>query len=189
MADKVTLNIEKRVVLKLAKEEPKVKVNVQFPIKIELDLRRGLSGEYFIYDHPLMDIVIMPKKNKIVTFGKRFPKHDPYISQDKYFDYLLRKGTIIPDTVQGGNVLGSLEAVYPINDKVDNIQAILLLTYLFIQEELPIYKTVEHYDEEFEDELTDPSPEDSTELGEVPQDVRKGSIDRAMTPYGLMYRI
>jgi hypothetical protein len=189
MAEKIKIDINKMVALRLIKSSPEIKISVEKPIKIELILRRGLSGEYFISDHPLIDIVLMPQKNKIVTFAKRLPKYDPYIAQDKFFDFLMRKGVIVPDTVQGGNVLGSMEAVYPINNDVDTIQALLLLTYLFIKEEIPLYQHIDAFEQEFDDELLDPDPQNSTELGEVPQDPRKGSIDPAMKPYGLIYRI
>ena len=36
-----------------------------------------------------------------------------------------------------------------------------------------------------EDNLTEPTPEDSTALGEVPQEPRKGSIVPGVNPYGL----
>ena len=189
MAEKVTLNISNTVALRIMPGDEGIKININQPIKIELILRRGLGGEYMIYDHPLIDIVIMPDKNKIVTFSKRLPMSDPYIAQDKLFSLLMMKGLIVPDTVQGGNVLGSIEAVYPINKDVDAIQALLLIIYKFVQEEAPIYHAIKHFEDEIEDELLEPDPQDSTELGEVPQDPRKGSIDPGASPYGLMYRI
>ena len=38
---------------------------------------------------------------------------------------------------------------------------------------------------EEEDHLTEPTPEDSTPLGQVPQEPRKGSIMPGVNPYGL----
>ncbi len=39
--------------------------------------------------------------------------------------------------------------------------------------------------QEEEDYLTEPTPEDSTPLGQVPQEPRKGSIMPGINPYGL----
>ena len=133
MNEAVTIKINKTVALAIKRKETKLRFNVEKPVTIELVLRRALNGDYMIHDHPLYDIVIMPEKNKIVTFSKRHPKTDPYPAQDKFFDYLKRKGMVVADSIQGGNVFGSLEATYPINDKIDTIQALLLIIYHFFQ--------------------------------------------------------
>ena len=189
MADDVKIKIGSEVSVALKKAFKPFKVDIKFPTTIKLNLRRALNGDYLIYDHPLFDIVIMPTKNKIVSFRKRDTQIDPYPSQDKYLDYLMRLGMIVQDSIQGGNVYGSLEAVYPINDKVDTIQALLLATYNFLKDEKELFGAVEEIEEEYEDRLLDPEAEDSTELGEVPQAAKKGSIDPNSLPYGLIYRI
>jgi len=189
MVDKVKINIEPKVKIAIKKAYKPLKLSIKFPTTIELKLRRALNGDYLIYDHPLFDIVIMPDKNKIVTFRKRNPKTDPYPSQDKFFDYLMRLGMVVQDSIQGGNVYGSLEAIYPINDKVDTIQALFLAMYNFLKDELEFFKAVDDYEEDYEDSLVEPDPEDSTELGEVPHSDRKGAIDPNSTPYSLVYRI
>ena len=189
MAEDVKIKIGSEVSVALKKAFKPFKVDIKFPTTIKLNLRRALNGDYLIYDHPLFDIVIMPTKNKIVSFRKRDTQIDPYPSQDKYLDYLMRLGMIVQDSIQGGNVFGSLEAVYPINDKVDTIQALLLATYNFLKDEKELFSAVEEFEEEYEDRLLDPEAEDSTELGEVPQAAKKGSIDPNSLPYGLIYRI
>ena len=45
----------------------------------------------------------------------------------------------------------------------------------------------DEYDDERLDALLRPSPEDSTELGDVPQAASKGSHDSSVRPYGFMY--
>tara|TARA_R100000234_G_scaffold76305_1_gene47403 strand:+ start:5555 stop:6124 length:570 start_codon:yes stop_codon:yes gene_type:complete len=189
MAEDIKIEIKPEVSIAVKKTLKPFKIDVKFPTTISLNLRRALNGDYLIYDHPLFDIAIMPGKNKIVSFRKREPKTDPYPSQDKYFDYLMRLGMVVQDSIQGGNVYGSLEAVYPINDKVDTIQALLLATYNFLKDEKELFRAVDEFEEEYDDSLLDPNPEDSTELGEVPQAAKKGSIDPNSLPYGLTYRI
>ena len=189
MADGLKIKIDSEVSVALNKVLKPFKIDIKFPTKIKLNLRRALNGDYLIYDHALFDIVIMPNKNKVVCFRKKDTRIDPYPSQDKYFDYLMRLGMIIQDSIQGGNVYGSLEAVYPINDKVDTIQALLLETYNFLEEEKELFAAVDEFEEEYEASILDPNAKDSTELGEVPQAAKKGSVDPESLPYGLIYRI
>lgn len=179
--------------IKIAEPAPEqviVRVEERPSEEIRLDIRRTLNDDYMIYDHPLFDIVLMPKKNKIVTFSKKNAKIDPYPYQDHFFNFLQTKGVILSDTVQAGNLLGSLEAVYPINDKVDSIQALLLTIYMWLKEEVPKAMRVLDYEHEVTADYTDPSAEDSTEYGEVPQKAQKGTLDPFYTQYyGLLYRI
>ena len=157
---------------------------------IRLNIRKALNGDYMIFDHPLYDIVLMPNKNKVVTFVKKNPKVDPYPYQDNFFDHLRRKGMIVPDTIQAGNVFGSLEGVYPINDKINTIEALLLLIFKYFEYELTYVNNVLNVEEEYEDEILDPSSEESTDYGEIAQKARKGTLNPWYTDYyGLLYRI
>ena len=195
--DEVKIRVEEQPSgdIKISVKEPEpdeIKIEVKpIPHKtIELDVRRTLDNNYIIYDHPLFDIVINPDKKRITTFIKRYLKADPYPHQDVFFDYLLRKGVILPDSVKGGNLFGSLEATYPANKKIDVVKSVLLSIYLYLIDELPSLKRALDYDLEVEDSLTDPSEEDSTEYGEVPQKRKKGTMDPFNTQhYGLLYRI
>ena len=157
---------------------------------IHLDIRRTLDNNYIIYDHPLFDIVINPDKKKIMTFVKKFSKTEAYPHQDSFFDYLKTRGVILADTVKGGNIFGSLEATYPANKKMDVVKVVLLNIFMFLRTELPRLKRALDYDYEVEHMLVDPSAEDSTEYGEVPQQKKKGTMDPFYTQYyGLLYRI
>ncbi len=48
--------------------------------------------------------------------------------------------------------------------------------YKFLKEERPYYDYLGDYEEMLDNYYTDPTQEDSTELGEVPQATEKGSI-------------
>tara|TARA_R110001583_G_scaffold6811_9_gene34323 strand:- start:4283 stop:4882 length:600 start_codon:yes stop_codon:yes gene_type:complete len=171
-------------------EEIKVAIKPVPHETIKLDVRKTLDNNYIIYDHPLFDIVVNPDKKKITTFIKRYLKADPYPHQDVFFDYLLRKGVILPDTIKGGNIFGSLEATYPDNKKIDVLKGILLSIYFYLAEEMPKLRVALDYDSEVDDSMTKPSEEDSTEYGEVPQKAKKGTMDPFHTQYyGLLYRI
>ena len=174
------------------KVEPKdvpIKLQIKEPIKVYLKVRSTLDGNYIIYDHPLYDIVVMPSKNKIITFVRADAKVDPYPSQNKLFNFFRYKGIIAPETVQGGNIYGSLEAIYPVNDKIDTLEVILLVIYDFLKEEVPDITSAIEFENEIEDYYTEPDEEDTTELGKVPQATKKGTIDPHHKPYGLIYRI
>ena len=157
---------------------------------IHLDIRRTLDNNYIIFDHPLFDIVVDPDKKKVMTFVKKFAKTEAYPHQDAFFDYLKTRGVILAGTVKGGNIFGSIEATYPANKKMDVIKVVLLNIFMFLRTELPNLKKALDYDYEVDHMLVDPSAEDSTEYGEVPQQKKKGTMDPFYTQYyGLLYRI
>ena len=180
---------EKKETIRLIVKQQPIEIKVIPPIKVFLNVRRSLGGDYMVFDHPLYDVVIMPDKNKIVTFAKRDARMDPYPSQDKFFDFLSTKGALIHDSVQGGNVFGSLEATYPSNDEVNSLEVLLLIIYSFMKEETKEISAALEYDMAVDDMYADPSEQDSTELGEVPHEEEKGSIPRMNQPYGLIYRL
>jgi hypothetical protein len=155
---------------------------------IKLNARKTLDGNIMVYDHPMIDIVIMPTKNKIITMPKKSYYHDTYSAQKRFFDFLETKGAIVLGATRGGVVYNSLETYYPTNDELDVLQVILLLTKKFLEEEIDNSLTEREYQEEVEELYTNPDDEDSTELGEVPQARKKGSIDPNYKPYNLLYR-
>jgi len=180
---------DKKPKVKFVRKAELIKIQFKKPIKVNLNLRKALNGDYMIFDHPLFDIVLMPKKNKIVTFIRKNSKIDAYSSQDEFFEFLRQKGMVIPDSIQGGNVYGSLEASYPINNDADTIQIFLYLIYNYMKEKGHSLAKALDYEEDVEELYSEPSEEDSTELGEVPHAEKKGSIDPGRKPYGLIYRL
>ena len=93
------------------------------------------------------------------------------------------------DSVQSGNIFGSLECKYPINDKIDTLETLLFTIYQFLKDEVIIVKQSMTYDDEVSSHYTDPDDDETTELGEVPHEEKKGSIDPGHKPYGLIYRL
>ena len=79
--------------------------------KFSLDMRQTLGGDYVIYDHPDIDIVVMPKMKKSVAFPKDKISDLTYDTESRLFDYLTKKGIIARDSVQGGNVYASLQGL------------------------------------------------------------------------------
>jgi len=148
---------------------------------ISLEVRKTLDGKIMILDHMHLDIILDTSINKITTFPKEELTDEIYGFQSKYFNFLKNEGVILPESIQSGNVFGSLEASYPeaAEEGVNASQVVLLSTKKFIEKAAPALEAQEFIENEMDDHLVEPTPEDSTRLGEVPQDPKKGSI----TPY------
>mgnify|MGYP003116848890 CR=1 FL=1 len=156
---------------------------------ISLNARKSLNGDVMIFDHKDIDIVLLIETKKVVAFAKDSFADHVYQSQDRLFNFLRRKGVIIPESVQGGNVYGSMEALLntPSENNVSRFDVALLSIKNFLDEEAPYFDVYEDYEEKEIENLTDPSEEASTELGEVPHEERKGSLVPGYVrgPYGM----
>ena len=150
-------------------------------IKIALEARKTLDGNIMIMDHLHVDIIIDPKQRTIITYPKENLNEDAYETQNAFFSRLSTDGVILRDSIQAGNVFGSMQAVYPesANEETNPLHVVLLSTKNFMKEEMGYMQMEKEYEDELEEEYLDPTPEDSTELGEVPEEPKKGSI----TPY------
>ena len=166
-----------------------IKAKIELDPRIKLKARRTLDGNIMILDHEDIDMVFLPEKNKCITFPKESMSDKVYAAQDRVFSYLVRKGLVDRSTVRGGNVFGSLEAdiVESKIPGIDQTQAFLYAIHEYITEERPYFKSSDEYDDERLDALLRPTGDDSTELGDVPQSDRKGSMNKQIGPYGFQY--
>jgi hypothetical protein len=163
----------------MAQEQPKQTVLSKPPMNVTLNVRRGLDGRLIIRDHDHIDIVYLPEKKKIIAFAKQDYSDITYETQDRLFDFLVDKGICMPESIQAGNVYGSLEAnVLVPKDEIPLEHLLSMNLEKWLKSEKPALDADERYKKEFEKTLTDPSEEESTELGEVPQEEDKGSIPR-----------
>ena len=138
-------------------EEPKPQATV------ELVARKTLDGNIVIQDHLDIDIVVLPQKSKIVCFAKKEMSNAVYAVQSKMFEFLRKKGVIIPETIMGGNVYGSLEAKYPAQSETsDPTQAVIFSISKFIEEEKPYFMWDAAHKAEEEERVLEPSEEDTT---------------------------
>jgi len=160
--------------------------------QISLNIRKMLDGSLVIFDHPDIDIIVMPHMFKIVTFPKDEMGDHIYAAQSRLFNFLTKKGVIVLDSVQGGNLYGSLEANLPpqIFDGVDPIQVSVLVIGKFIQEELPHYSRDSEYQDDVEKWLLEPDDDYVTDLDKAAEThgPRKGVINRwpgSTAAYGL----
>lgn len=166
-----------------------IDIKIDLDPRINLKARRTIEGNIIILDHEDMDIILMSEKKKCITFPKEMMSDKVYSSQDRMFSFLARKGLINRGSIRGGNVFGSLEADM-LESKIPGVdygQALLFSIHEYINEEKPYFRTAAEYDDDRLDALLRPSPEDSTELGDVPQKASKGAHSPSVRPYGFMY--
>lgn len=156
----------------------------------ELMIKKTLSGDYMLTEHPDLDIVVMPSKYKILAMAKEDQSDQVYNIQEKLFNYMVKRGIVLPDSVTSGNVYGSLQGAYPQQSPggEDVLQVVVMNLANFIEDERPIVASEKEFEEKMEKALLEPSVEDSTELGEVPQEEFKGSISRYGFPTRGIYR-
>jgi hypothetical protein len=114
-----------------------------------------------------------------------------YGAQNRLFAFLRKKGIIIAESVQAGAFYGALEGSIEesYDDKINSTKMTLLNISKFIEEERPYFENFEAHVAGVEDNLLDPDKADSTELGEVPEKVKQGSIRPGYLrdPYSFSY--
>lgn len=166
-----TAPVEEPTVFDDKKEEP--------PMQVSLNMRSGLDGRLMIFDHDHIDIVFMPDKNKLVAFAKQDFSDIIYETQGRLFDFLVRKGLCAPESVRGGSVYGALEGqVLAPKGEMPVEQLLILNIEKWLNKEKPALQADREYDKTFTDLMTEPEADDSTELGEVPQEEDKGTIPK-----------
>lgn len=146
------------------------------PIKMEMIARRTIDGNIVIYDHRDIDVVIVPNDKKVIAFPKKSMEDDVYATQDRLFEFLGKKGIIKRESVKAGDAYASLEAEYPEASAGNTTQLVLYSVGKWIEDEKPAMETEEYLENEWEERLTDPSDEESTDFGEVPHEPEKGTI-------------
>ena len=122
MAIKITVGDSPEVE---AQEEREPKVP---QVSMKMNARKTLDGSLAIYDHLDIDIVVVPKSNKVLALAKNSMSDEVYDTQSRMFDYLVRKGVVLPEPVRGGNVYGSMEAIVPASaGGLDETKVVFLL--------------------------------------------------------------
>ena len=99
-----------------------------------------------------------------------------YGAESRLLEYLRKQGILKIDSIQGGNVYGSLEGQLHENDKA--VEITLMKISEWMETEQPMMSGRTGYDDMSDDHLLSPDGEYSTELGEVPAAEKKGSINQ-----------
>ncbi len=150
-----------------------------------IQARRALNGDIMIFDHKDIDIVVMNGQKKIVAFAKDLMSEVVYGAESRLMEHLRKSGIIEYDSIQGGNVYGSLEGKIHESKDLDAIKMSLYQISQWMDIEKPSMEALEAHDDMFDDILTTPDVESSTDLGEVPHGDEKGSIKKhgMFSPY------
>jgi hypothetical protein len=158
-------------------EEPEgVRIEVVEKDRLEgkLQIRSALNGDLMIMDHKDIDIVLKPSQKKIIAFAKETMSDLVYGAESRLLEFLRKQGVLNFDSIQGGNIYGSLEGTLMEHPKVVEIS--LLKISEWMENERPEMDGRSGYDDMMDDHLLSPDGEYSTELGEVPAEEQKGSI-------------
>jgi hypothetical protein len=145
-------------------------------IIFSMQARRALNGDILIFDHKDIDIVVMTEKKKIVAFAKDLMSEIVYGAENRLMEHLRRFGIIEYDSIQGGNVYGSLEGKIHKSNDLDAVKVSLYQISEWMNKEKPYMEADEAYEDMYQGAMLDPDDENATELGEVPHEEEKGSI-------------
>jgi len=145
-------------------------------IQFELNVRKALNGDILVFDHNDIDIVLMVEKKKLVAFPKDLMSEVVYGAESRLMEWMRHNGIIEYDSIQGGNVYGSLEGKIHESKERDSIKSTIYQLSEWIQSEAPSSKMTKGHDDMMQDAQLEPSQDNSTELGEIPHAEEKGSI-------------
>jgi len=177
-AGKISVNINKGTNIDIV---PTVDIHVnKNTIKRESkgNFRRAINGDYMMFAHGHIDIMVLVEQKKVVAFAKDVISDNVYGAEKRLFDYLKKQGIIQYDSIQGGNIYGSMEAKILNAHKSIKKPFALVLDKIneWIQKEKPMFNALDAHDDMMQDNLLNPDDEHATELGEVPHEEEKGSI-------------
>lgn len=173
------------VVIDVEKDKD-IKINPQISIDIvnnnertttfEMNIRKALNGDLLVFDHADIDIVLMVEKKKLVAFPKDLMSEVVYGAESRLMEWMRKNGIIEYDSIQGGNVYGSLEGKIHESTERDSIKSTIYQLSEWIKSEAPSSKMKKGHDDMMQDAQLEPDEENHTELGEVPHAEEKGSI-------------
>jgi len=153
--------------------------------KIKFDAKKSADGNLMIYDHPDFDVVLVPSKNKVIGFSKEAMTEEVYDSLNRLFTFLRKEGAVKYDSIQGGNVYGAMEATYASESNwTEPLQFVLYTISNFFDKDIPKQEFVDNIIQREKDDVTNPSVDDTTELGEVPHSKEKGNLRTHYNTWG-----
>ena len=154
----------------------KITNNNERTVNFEMNVRKALNGDLLVFDHADIDIVLMVEKKKIVAFPKDLMSEVVYGAESRLMEWMRKNGIIEYDSIQGGNVYGSLEGKIHESKERDSIKSTIYQLSEWIKSEAPSSKMKKGHDDMMQDAQLEPDDKNATELGEVPHAEEKGSI-------------
>jgi|TARA_R110000765_G_scaffold391941_1_gene484966 hypothetical protein len=159
-------------------------------VQRKIAVKKSLDGNLMFLSHPHINVVVKGDKNKVLVFAKDAKyTEDAYAAMKRLLAYLADVGLVAFDSIQGGNIYASLEGI--LEEPAEERSILQLVTFhigeWLNKENSEVYD--EYYQKEVEEYLLDPDDQDSTELGEVPQEADKGVLPKDPLTTPLVYRI
>jgi len=178
MSDRrVGVNIDQPVTVRV---NPQLGVNITNPNErkreFSVNMKETLNGDIMFMEHKDIDIILMKQKKKIVAFPKDIMSEVVYGAESRLMEYLRSKGVIQFDSIQGGNVYGSLEGKILESQDHDEMSMTVYELSEWMRSESPRTARKEKYTQQISDMELHPDEDLSTELGEIPHEEEKGSI-------------
>lgn len=167
-----------------------VTIKTKEGLEKQVNIRKTLSGDFLMREHPEIDIIVMGEKAKVLVLPKDEQTEGVYKLQERLFKYMVQRGVILPESVNAGNVYGSLEGKFIAQPPGgENAQQVVIYNLAnFIEQEMPKFKAEKNFEDKMEKSLLKPDLQSSTEFGEVPQEPFKGSIPKYGFPTRGIYR-
>ena len=136
--------------------------------QISLQLRKSLDGDFMIFDHMDIDIVVMPEKKRYWLSPKR-PIVMRYSTQDRLFQHLSRKELSSPILSRVEMFMDPFRVllIESADESVDSVQVVLYSIQYWLEGEKPYFESIRSHEEREVEELTEPSPEDSTDWNPI----------------------
>lgn len=174
----IKINITDEATPEVAPEPKGVKIEIieKDEINFKLMTRSAINGDIMILDHKDIDIVLKQGEGKILTFAKETISDYTYGAEARLLEFMRSKGVLEYDSIQGGNIYGSLEGKIMKSENVEANKVALKIISEWMETEESYLKGTTAYDSMSDDHLLSPDGEYSTELGEVPAEEKKGSI-------------
>jgi len=174
----IKINITDEATPEVAPEPKGVKIEIieKDEINFKLMTRSAINGDIMILDHKDIDIVLKQGEGKILTFAKETISDYTYGAEARLLEFMRSKGVLEYDSIQGGNIYGSLEGKIMKSENVEANKVALKVISEWMETEESYLKGTTAYDNMSDDHLLSPDGEYSTELGEVPAEEKKGSI-------------
>lgn len=174
----IKINITDEATPEVAPEPKGVKIEIieKDEINFKLMTRSAINGDIMILDHKDIDIVLKQGEGKILTFAKETISDYTYGAEARLLEFMRSKGVLEYDSIQGGNIYGSLEGKIMKSENVEANKVALKIISEWMETEESYLKGTTAYDNMSDDHLLSPDGEYSTELGEVPAEEKKGSI-------------
>lgn len=152
---------------------------------VRLKAHKTLDGNILIKDHDMMDIVVIPVENKVMTLPKFGLGEEVYYYQKFLLDSLARTGVIGLTSVQGGIMRGVLEGtmVQSVDEDISPLQVVLYEIEKFMKQYSIEEQFGKDYEVEIEDRFINPDPDESTEYGEIEPEQTRRKHSQSDLPY------